>query len=112
MVTGAQQNPSGRKTPARPAGSALSPSCYCVWATRDHHTFFHPLPGHWVCHAVGVRHVRTHSQGPCCQPARGQKAHHPASKAALYFHMKQNWSMLLLVPPSGGRKSCGRAWAP
>lgn len=46
----------------------------------DQHMFFHPLPGHWVCHAVGVCHVCTHSHGPCCQPARedkgGQKAHH------------------------------------
>lgn len=85
----------------------MSPSCYCAWAKRDHHMFFHPLPGHWVCHTVGVCHPCTHSQGPCCQPARGQKAHRPASEEALYFHMKQNWSTLLLVPPPGAGRAVG-----
>lgn len=67
--------------------------------------FFHPLPGHWVCHAVGVCHVRTHSQGPCCQPGRTEGT---ASKEALYFHIKQNWSTLLLVPALGAGRAVGR----
>lgn len=31
----------------------------------------------------------------------------PASKEALYFHIKQNWSMLLLVPPPAAERTVG-----
>lgn len=86
----------------------MPPSWYCTGARQiTEHSRTHPSGA--GCVHPRARVVSRHPQpGPLLRTSRRPEACHPAGKGVLYFHITQNWFMLLPVPPAWGQKSHGR----
>lgn len=105
VATGPQQNPRSGQTLAKPVGSAFAMFLLrCVGRDGSVHVL---PPTHWALgvSCTGVCHVYAPAtRAPAANQKGGPKAHHPASKEGLYFHIKQNFCCLSTPHPhTGGR---------